>query len=155
MSEEMEPPDIETEYAISAGGVAFRRRNATIEIALIRTSEERKWQLPKGLMDPGETAEETALREVREEAGIVCEILAPIGTIEYSFFANYSGIRKRYQKQVHFFLMRYISGNVLDHDHEVEEVIWIESGRAIEMLEFENEKEVATRALKMIPSYFV
>ncbi len=51
--------------------------------------------------------------------------------------------------------MRYISGNVLDHDHEVEEVIWIESGRAIEMLEFENEKEVATKALKMIPSYFV
>jgi 8-oxo-dGTP pyrophosphatase MutT (NUDIX family) len=64
-----------TRESISAGGVAFRVVGGKCEIAIIRTSTEGRWQLPKGLIDPGETEQQAAIREVREEAGIDCEIL--------------------------------------------------------------------------------
>jgi 8-oxo-dGTP pyrophosphatase MutT (NUDIX family) len=70
-------PTLPTQTQVSAGGVAFRRRDSQIDVALILVGAQKRWQLPKGLLDEGESPEETALREVREEAGIETELLAP------------------------------------------------------------------------------
>ncbi len=137
----------ETVNQISAGGVAFREVGGNIEIALIRTATEGRWQLPKGIIDPGETPEQAALREVREEAGIVCELIEPIEIIEYWFYGAYDGTRKRYHKQVHFYLMRYVSGDIADHDDEVVEARWVAMEESLLMLAFENERKMVSSAL--------
>jgi mutator protein MutT len=131
---------------VSAGGVAVNDGR----IALIKTVEEGRWQLPKGMIDPGETPEQAALREVNEEAGIKCDIIEHLETIEYWFYGTYDGPRKRYHKKVHFYLMNYISGNVADHDHEVIEARWVPIDEAHEMLAFQNEKDVLAKAVSLI-----
>ena len=135
---------------VSAGGVAFRISEKIVKVALIRTAAEGRWQLPKGIVDSGETPEQAAIREVREEAGIYCELLEPIDTIDYWFYGNYDGTRKRYHKKVHFYLMRFLEGNIADHDHEVVEVRWVELNSAEEMLAFKSEKELVAMARTMI-----
>ena len=138
---------METVHQISAGGVACRRFEGPIEVALIKTASEGRWQLPKGIIDPGETPETAALREVREEAGILCEIVAPLDVIEYWFAAAYDGgPKKRYHKKVHFYLMNFLSGDVEDHDHEVSEARWVEINEASEMLAFDSEKNLIATA---------
>src|SRR5688500_3437812 len=110
---------MQTLHQESAGGVAHRMENGEIRVVVIKTSSEGRWQLPKGMIDPGETAEIAALREVREEAGITCEIIQPLEVIEYWFVGAFDGPKKRYHKKVHFYLMEYLEGDVNDHDHEV------------------------------------
>ena len=138
---------METVHQISAGGVAQRSHDGRIEVALIKTASEGRWQLPKGIIDPGETPEVAALREVREEAGIVCEIIERLEIVEYWFVAAYDdGPKKRYHKQVHFYLMEFITGDVEDHDHEVSEARWFEINEAERMLAFDSEKKLVAMA---------
>lgn len=134
----------------SAGGVAYRHTENEIEIAIIQMLPELRWQLPKGIIDPGETPEIAALREVREEAGIECEMIAPIEKIEYWFSADREGVWTRIHKFVHFFLMEYRSGNVADHDHEVAEARWVTPETAFSMLAFESERSVVRVGLDMV-----
>ena len=131
---------------MSAGGVAHRIDDGTVRVVVIKTSTEGRWQLPKGMIDPGETPEVAALREVREEAGIACEIIGPLDTIEYWFVGSFDGPKKRYHKKVHFFLMRYLAGDVLDHDHEVVEARWVGIDEAEQMLAFDTEKALIRAA---------
>jgi 8-oxo-dGTP pyrophosphatase MutT (NUDIX family) len=131
---------METLHQVSAGGVAHRLDDGRIQIVVIKTSAEGRWQLPKGMIDPGETPEIAALREVREEAGIACEIIEPLDTIEYWFVGSFDGPKKRYHKKVHFYLMRFLTGDVHDHDHEVVEARWVRIDEAEEMLAFDTEK---------------
>ena len=140
---------METVHQHSAGGVAYRNGEDGREMVVIKTSEEGRWQLPKGMVDPGETTEQAALREVREEAGINCKLVEPIDTIEYWFVASYDGPKKRYHKKVSFFLMKYLSGDVADHDHEVTEARWVLFDDALRMLAFKNEKDVVEKARQM------
>lgn len=135
---------------VSAGGAAFRINDGKIEFAIIAANPSRRWQLPKGIVDDGETDEQAALREVREEAGIDCETLEKIEKIEYWYFGNERGERVRYHKFVHFFLMKYVSGDVKNHDHEVAEVRWVSPDEAIEMLAFDAEKKVVEKGFQMI-----
>lgn len=137
---------MESVHQISAGGVAHRIVDGVIEIVVIKTSSEGRWQLPKGMIDPGETAEIAALREVREEAGITCEIIEPLDSIEYWFVGSYDGPKKRYHKQVHFYLMKYLAGDVNDHDHEVVEARWVAISEASRMLAFDTERELIEKA---------
>lgn len=111
---------------------------------------ELRWQLPKGIIDPGETPEIAALREVREEAGIVCELTAPIEKIEYWFSADRDGVWTRIHKFVHFFLMEYRSGEVTDHDHEVAEARWVTPETALSMLAFASEREVMNKGIEQM-----
>src|SRR5687768_2008149 len=135
---------------ISAGGVVYRQQDSINEIAIVQIVPELRWQLPKGLIDKGETIESAALREVREESGVEAELIAPIDTIEYWFVADRDGKRTRYHKFVHFFLMRYRSGDVADHDHEVAESRWVTIDEALHMLAFKSERDVVDKAAAMI-----
>lgn len=141
-----------TQKQISAGGVVFRRQNNQTEIALICVGERRRWQLPKGIVDPGENAQQAAVREVREETGIESDLLAPMETIEYWYVAMERGERVRFHKFVHFFLLRYKAGDTDAHDHEVVEARWTPLDHAREMLAFANERRIVERAQTMIDS---
>ena len=139
-------PPIPTEDQVSSGGVAFRRTPRGVEVALVRTRPKGRWQLPKGIVDPGESPERTALREVREEAGIETEPVAPLDVIEYWYVGRRGPGRVRFHKRVHFFLLAYRAGEVSSHDHEVEEARWVPIGEAEAMLAFENERKVVALA---------
>ncbi|HMF55478.1 MAG TPA: NUDIX domain-containing protein [Pyrinomonadaceae bacterium] len=141
---------LQTKTQVSAGGVAFRRRRSRTEVALISVGERERWQLPKGTVDKGEQTESAALREVREEAGIETELIELIDRVEYWYFASERGERVRFHKFVYFYLLRYLSGDVREHDHEVNEARWFEINRAEEILSFKNEQEMVARAHAMI-----
>ena len=141
---------VPTKMQISAGGVAFRKRARQIEVALISVGDDARWQLPKGVVDTGESTEAAALREVREEAGINTEVIERIDKVEYWYSWNEEGQRVRYHKFVYFYLLRYKSGDVSDHDHEVKEARWVDTDSAIRMLAFDNEKKILQSAQRMI-----
>ena len=142
--------NVPTRLEISAGGVAFRRRNGVVEVALISVGEENRWQLPKGLVEKNESTEAAATREVREEAGVETRPAGRIDKIEYWYFSRYGSERARIHKFVHFYLLEYRSGDVGGHDSEVNEARWVEIEAAIEMLAFDGEKKVVEKAKDMI-----
>jgi 8-oxo-dGTP diphosphatase len=143
---------LETRDQHSAGGVVCREADGGLEIAIILTHPERRWQLPKGLIDEGETSEQAALREVREEAGIDAEVIATIDRTEYWFVAEINGVRSRFHKHVQWFLMKYVSGDVTDHDHEVAEARWASVEEALKLLVFKNEREIVEKGVGMVES---
>jgi 8-oxo-dGTP pyrophosphatase MutT (NUDIX family) len=135
---------------ISAGGVALRWKNSKPEVAIVLMKPRLRWQLPKGIVDPGESPEGTALREVSEEAGIETELLRLIETIEYWYRSTKYGKPVRFHKFVHFYLLEYKGGDVSDHDHEVLEARWVSFEEAIKMLAFKSERDVVEKAREMI-----
>ena len=135
---------------VSAGGVAFRITGTTIEVALISVGKDNRWQLPKGIVDPGESPEVTAVREVREEAGLQTELLDQLDKSEYWYVGNKSSQRVRFHKFVYFYLLRYSSGNIEDHDWEVNEARWVEINQAQQLLAFKSERLVVAKAAEKI-----
>ena len=118
--------------------------------ALISVGEDNRWQLPKGLVDKGESTEAAAVREVREETGIETEVVERIDKVEYWYFWKEEGKRVRYHKFVYFYLLRYKSGDVADHDREVNEARWVEIDGAVKMLAFDSEKKIVKEAMELI-----
>jgi 8-oxo-dGTP pyrophosphatase MutT (NUDIX family) len=141
---------ITTKDQISAGGIAFRYVGSDLQVAIVSVKPGLRWQLPKGIVDAGETPEFTAVREVKEEAGIETELLRLIETIEYWYQRVQYGKRIRYHKFVHFYLLRYKSGDVAEHDHEVEESRWVSFEEALEMLTFKSERGVVEKAFEIL-----
>ena len=135
---------------ISAGGVAFRWRDSEPEMVIVSVKPKLRWQLPKGIVDEGEAPKATAVREVREEAGIKTDLLSLIETIEYWYRSETYGKPVRYHKFVHFYLLQYLSGDVSDHDREVEQTKWVSFDQAIDMLAFKGEREVVEKAREMV-----
>ncbi len=134
-------------HQISSGGVIFRPEAAGIEIALIRKTlkgGKRIWCLPKGWVEPGESLEEAAVREVREETGLDGEILQKIGETSYQFYSKED--RARIDKTVHFFLMTYRGGNTADHDDEVEAADWFPLEQAETLMAYPTEMEMVRKA---------
>jgi 8-oxo-dGTP diphosphatase len=141
---------IPTRSQVSAGGVAYRRQDDHIEVVLISVGERGRWQLPKGMIDEAESIEAAAMREVREETGLETEMVRSIDKVEYWFYSK-SGVRGvRFHKVVHFYLLHCLSGDVRDHDDEVNEARWFEINEAIEALTFPNEKNIVQQAAEMI-----
>ena len=150
-------PPFPTIDQTSAGGVAYRVRDGVTEVALISVRSRKagaagtRWQLPKGIVERDEPPEAAALREVREEAGIACALVAPIETIEYWYVATErDGSRVRFHKRVHFFLFHYRAGRVEDHDDEVHEARWVPLAEAGAQLAFPNERRVVERAAELL-----
>jgi 8-oxo-dGTP pyrophosphatase MutT (NUDIX family) len=104
--------------------------------------------LPKGHPESGETAEQAATREVREEAGVWGEVIESLGEVGYS----YERRGRRVDKRVQFFLIEYRGGDPADHDHEIEEARWMPLSEAAQRLTFAGEREMAARALSRRPS---
>lgn len=104
----------------SAGGVVVRSGEAGSDFLAIKPAHRDGWRLPKGTIDPGETPQQAAVREVREEGGVDATIIAELQPIQ--FFYQSGG--RRYVKTVDFYLMSYDSGSPDDHDHEVQEARW-------------------------------
>ncbi len=94
--------------------------------------------MPKGHVEPGETIEEAARREVREETGIVGDIIAPLGTIDFWFMAE----GRRIHKTVHHFLMRRVGGTVNTDDPEVVEVQWVDLSALPRRLAYADERRL-------------
>jgi 8-oxo-dGTP pyrophosphatase MutT (NUDIX family) len=99
--------------------------------------------LPKGHLDGDETPEEAARREVAEEAGVTAELVQELGDVTY----HYERRGRRIAKTVRFFLFNYVSGDVADHDHEIEEARWIPLERAARELTYAGEREMVHRAV--------
>ena len=136
------------ERPVSAGGVVYRSVGEKIRVVLCGRIEPRRWSLPKGTPDRGETLEQTALREVREETGLEVAIEAPIGTINYWFVTPDD--RVHCNKTVHFYLMNCTGGATSQHDPEFDEVQWFSSEDAVKTLSYANEARVMEKALGMI-----
>lgn len=135
---------------VSAGGVAFRQTGQEIEIALISVGKDGRWQLPKGRVDEGESSQEAALREIREETGLTTECITKIDRIDYWFYFTRDDQRTRVHKYVDFFLVQFVSGKIDDHDFEVNEARWFEIDRASELLAFSNEAKIVKQAKALI-----
>ncbi len=139
-------PRVRTQSQVSSGGVVFRRDGAHVQVVLISVGTIPRWQLPKGLVDKGESEEETALREVSEETGLTGTIRCPIDTIEYWYYGDEGGRKVRFHKVVHFYLIAFEAGSTDDHDHEVHEARWFPIDEARDLLAFKNEKNVMDKA---------
>lgn len=144
---------LRTVTQVSAGGVVYRRTGGSkrAEVALVRVGPKNRWQLPKGLVEEGESSEATAVREVREETGVEGELIAPLDAIEYWYVGSeQGGERVRFHKRVYFFLLEYRAGDVQDHDYEVAESRWVPLEDAEGMLSFASEKKVMARARDLL-----
>ena len=140
---------IRTVREVSAGGVMYRKHGEHIQIALIHVRN--RWGLPKGHVEEGERIEETALREVREETGLEGRLIKKLGDIRYAYRdKTKEGEPIRIYKRVHFYLLRYLKGDVRDHDHEVDEARWFPMDQVIKSLKFATERKMVHRALSIL-----
>jgi 8-oxo-dGTP pyrophosphatase MutT (NUDIX family) len=137
---------------VSAGGVVFRRDNERIDVVIVAVGGSNRWQLPKGLVDKDEKPEVAAVREAREEGGTDSEVVEHIETVEYWYAGLDGGERVRFHKRVHFYLLRYLSGDTVNHDWEVNEARWVPIDDAMSQLAFDNERRVVERAKQLIVS---
>lgn len=128
----------------SAGGVIYQGCGGQMYVALIATKGEERWGLPKGIVEKGEDPAQTALREVAEETGLEGEVVDKLGYIEYWFRSPEDKVL--YHKFVDFYLLEYRSGEVGNHDWEVEQARWFPIEEAIERLSFDNEREILRKA---------
>jgi 8-oxo-dGTP pyrophosphatase MutT (NUDIX family) len=129
----------------SAGGVVLNDAQEIVVIVPTKRAADGSTvlALPKGHPDGGESPAEAALREVREEAGVEAEIVGSLGEVRYWYQRG----GRRIAKVVEFFMLRYVSGDLDDHDHEVEYARWVPASEAAETLTYAGERDMVREAL--------
>jgi ADP-ribose pyrophosphatase YjhB (NUDIX family) len=133
----------------SAGGLVVDGEGPGARAALIGKLDRRGrlvWSLPKGHLEPGETLEQTAVREVAEETGIVGEIVQPLGTVDYWFVAD----GRRIHKTVHHYLLRAVGGELSDRDVEVTEVAWVPLTELEDRLVYPDERRLVAAVPELL-----
>ena len=134
--------DVEREF--SCGGVVVRGSDCIVIVPTRRAVRGGQvLALPKGHPENGESPSDAAVREVREEAGVEATVREKLGDVQYWYQRD--GVR--IAKRVTFFLLDYVSGEVDDHDHEVEHARWIALDEAARSLSYKGERDMAARAL--------
>jgi 8-oxo-dGTP pyrophosphatase MutT (NUDIX family) len=155
---------------ISAGGVVVKRSGEGWEMAVIepqtdsssavrparKTARKVVLALPKGLVDPGEKPEQTALREVHEETGLIATPITKLADIKYVYVRSL-GDQQRVFKIVSFFLLRYQSGEIDDVSREmrveVKRAFWIPLDEAPRKLAYRGERDMVRRAHLYLKSH--
>jgi 8-oxo-dGTP pyrophosphatase MutT (NUDIX family) len=128
----------------SAGGVVVRDGACVVIVPTrLAANGSKVLALPKGHPEEGESPVDAALREVREEAGVEARLVEPLGDVRYWYTRG----GRRIAKVVSFFLLQYVSGEVDDHDFEVEDACWMPLEEAARELTYAGEREMAARAL--------
>jgi 8-oxo-dGTP pyrophosphatase MutT (NUDIX family) len=128
----------------SAGGVVVRDGACVVIVPTrLAANGSKVLALPKGHPEDGESPVDAALREVREEAGVEARLVEPLGDVRYWYTRG----GRRIAKVVSFFLLQYVSGEVGDHDFEVEDACWMPLEEAARELTYAGEREMAARAL--------
>ncbi|MBU2052165.1 NUDIX domain-containing protein [Patescibacteria group bacterium] len=136
-----------TKREFSAGGAVYKKDGQQILWLVCQHSGYHKWVLPKGLIDPGETAKQTAVREVEEECGIKTKIIAKLPDPE-RYIYTMNGVK--IFKLVQYFLMEYVSGDIKNHDFEMEAVEWLDYDTAHTRLNFHGAKKVLVKAKQLL-----
>ncbi|MDP9398032.1 MAG: NUDIX hydrolase, partial [Actinomycetota bacterium] len=134
----------------SAGGLVVDLAGPSPRVALIGRLDRRGrllWSLPKGHVEAGETAEQTAVREVEEETGIRSRVLAPLGVTDYWFVAE----NRRIHKTVHHYLLEAAGGELSDEDVEVTAVAWVPLGEVRARLAYDGERRLVDAATQLLP----
>ena len=145
--------NIERRHETSAGGVVWRRNGSgNLELVLARPAQKDAWVLPKGQPNPAESLIETAARETREETGLEVAPGAEVGKISYVFSWR-DGPDKppvRIFKNVHYFLMEPRGGSLDGHDHEMDEVRWMDIDEAERRASYKSDREIIAKARAML-----
>ncbi len=131
----------------SAGGVVFKKEKGDIAILLTKHSQNKSWGFPKGLIgdkDIKESKEQTAVREVKEEAGVNAVILKQLD--ETNYWYQWQG--EKIKKTVYYFLMECIDFDFSRRDNEMEEVIWCPVEEVESTLTFSADKKLWKEAEK-------
>jgi len=131
------------ERETSYGGVVVRGGDVMV---IVPRGRRRLLGLPKGGPNAGESPEQTAAREVREETGITAAVRERLGQVDYSY--RRGGLRV--DKTVHFYLCEFERGDPADHDHEVDDARWMPLRQARERLSYPGEREMIERALSIL-----
>ena len=120
------------------------------KVAVCYRKKENLFCLPKGTPENNENIEQTAIREVAEETGIIPKIVNKIGEIQYSIKQETSTKKYKkdieYNKIVYYYLMEKIGGDIEYHDHEFDSVLWMSLDEAKEKLTYQNELSIVEKA---------
>jgi 8-oxo-dGTP pyrophosphatase MutT (NUDIX family) len=136
-------PEKSDNTIIAAGGLITDpppgEKGEPVRVLLVHRPKYDDWVFPKGKADPGETIEQTALREVREETGLDCAIISRFTESRYSYADRKGRVRP---KVVHFFLMRPVGGELSVDGSEIDRVEWVELDSARSRLNYVADQHV-------------
>ncbi len=128
--------DIDNSVVKAGGGVVLRHSEAgTFEVALVHRPRREDWSFPKGKLDPAETFEDGALREVEEETGFKCDLMRFAGYTEYID-------RRGRPKIVAYWVMQVIDEGTFSAHEEIDELQWVEVPEALEMLTYPRDRDL-------------
>lgn len=130
----------------SAGGIVLKKDDGEIKVLVSQHSGHHGWDFPKGHIEAGESAEQTALREVIEEVGVKGEILEKAGETKYFYYDQ----GERVFKTVTFFLMKYAGEGEATTAFEVSDQVWLPVDEVAEKLTFKATKEIWTKVKEKI-----
>ncbi|HVZ66808.1 MAG TPA: NUDIX domain-containing protein [Patescibacteria group bacterium] len=141
-------------FEFSAGGVVYKvdpSASSGFLILVSQHSQHKGWVFPKGLIGDrdqikGEKKEDTAIREVKEETGADGEIVKELTPISYWYV--WEGDKRK--KTVYYFIMKYVGGDITEHDHEMQAVEWLPADKVLEKLTYKSDKDVYKEALPII-----
>jgi len=143
-------PKLPVRREFSAGGLVYRKLpGGELEFVLIRPKGAKSWALPKGHIEGNESAQQAAVREVREETGLEVGKVDPLGDVSYIFSwrDKPEGELVRIFKRVKFFTMEFAGGDPSEHDAEIDEVAWIPAGEAVQRATYKDERRLIENAI--------